>query len=479
MRKVGWILLFNLALLAAVELALRAAAAAGWLTLPPAGGLAGFDAIIPEANASVEQRLYRPDPNLIRRMQPNFHMVYPMRGLIPGRDETYTVDTNERGFRTASFPVEKKEGVFRIAAMGDSTTFGFQVKESEAYPQVLAAMLEQEYPGRFEVLNLGAPGYTTRQGIELLRREAITFEPDLVTFAYGTNDRFFSGAMTDDELIRLNQSPSGAALYHMREALDRTYTYRVLKLLLGGLVSRPSETRRITLSGKRRVSPEDMRRSIAAAKQLLAEKDAALVLINNDFAATDARKALQDAAAETGIPLLDMRALLDEVRHARSVQFEEKLALHPVAPPLGKTLLRVVAPRQKGIVARVSVIGRPVVDVPLNDEGRDGDQRVGDGVWSALFDARIGHKIAYSYWETTPNGLVKEFRDNSLTPFARNEVVPQSRIADIDVFGDYYLKTDGSHPDAEGHRLIAKRLYDHVLSREDVRAFLGAAPTAS
>lgn len=479
MRKVGWILLFNLGILVAVELTLRAAVTYGGLTLP-AGGLAGFDALVPEANATVGQRLYRPDRNLIRRMQPNFHMVYPMRALISGRDESYTVDTNERGFRTPDFDPTKKAGVFRILCMGDSSTFGFQVKASEAYPQVLAAMLERNYPGRFEVINLGAPGYTTRQGIELLRREAIDYQPDLVTFAYGTNDRFFSGPMTDDELIRFNQSPTGAILYYVREGLDRTYTYRALKLLLARFVVRPSEVAQKLTGTKRRVSPEEMRASIAAAKKLLAEKNGSLVLINNDFAATDARKALEAAAAETGLPLLDMRALLEETQHARSLQFEQKLALHPVDPPLGKILFRVLAADKQGVVVRANIIGKPIADVEMHDDGKEGDQRPSDSVWSAYFDARAGHKIAYIYLDKKGDSLVKEFRDSPVGAIARAEVVPASRIVDIDVFGDYYLKSDGSHPDPEGQRLIAKRLYDHVVSRDEVKAFVaGAANPAS
>lgn len=477
MRRVGLILLFNLGILVAVELALRTAVGLGWFTLPP-GGLAGFDAFMPGASVNLGDRLYRPDRDLIRRMQANFHKVYPARALCPGRDDTYEVNTNERGFRTAPFRTEKPAGVFRILCMGDSSTFGFQVDDEDAYPQRLGRMLEKAYPGKFEVLNLGAPGYTTRQGIELLRQEALGFQPDLVTFAYGTNDRFFSGPMSDDELIRLSQSGSGTFLYYVREALDRTYTYRLLKRLLARFVERPSEKRRGARKGQRRVSLEGMGDAIHEARRLLAEENASLVLLNNDFAATDAIGALQKAAASEGITLLDMHALLEGVRHERSVQFEEKLALYPTEPPPGKFLLRVLAPGKKGVVARIVFFGRPRADVEMRDDGKEGDQRPGDAVWSAYVDGRDGHKIVYTFWEETKDGLVKEFHDNSLTPLSRVEVVPPSRIADIDVFGDYYLKSDGSHPDEEGHRLIAERLYEHIVSRGDVRAFLSGASRA-
>jgi lysophospholipase L1-like esterase len=475
MRKLRNILLFNLALLVAVELGLRAAVGLGWLILP-AGGLAGFDAMSPGAPNSVEMRLYRPDRHLIRRMQANFHRVYPARALFPGRDDSYEVTTNERGFRTAPFRSAKSPGTFRIICMGDSSTFGFQVDDADAYPRLVARLLEEAHPGKFEVLNLGAPGYTTRQGIELLRREALGFEPDLVTFAYGTNDRFFSGPMSDDELIRLNQSPTGTVLFHLREGLDRTYIYRMFKLMLARFVSRPTEKR--AGGGKRRVSLEEMRATIAEAKRLLADRGASLVLINNDFAVTDAVQALETAAQETGVDLLDMHALLDGARRERSRGFEEKLGLHPSEPPPGKFLLRVLATQKRQVVVRVAIFGRPRVEIEMRDDGSEGDQRPGDAVWSAWVDGRAGHKITYTYWERTEGGLVKEYRDNALTPLARAEVVPASRIADIDVFGDYYLKSDGSHPDEEGHRLIAERLYDHIVARAEVQAFLAGAGRA-
>jgi lysophospholipase L1-like esterase len=474
MRKLALILLFNLSILAAVELGLRAAAGLEWLSLPPAG-LAGIDAFVPEASASVEKRLYVPDRNLIRRMQPNFHMVYPARALFPGRDDSYEVNTNERGFRTPPFQTAKRAGVFRIACMGDSSTFGFQVDDGDAYPQVLARLLEESHPGRFEILNLGAPGYTTRQGIELLRREVLAYRPDLVTFAYGTNDRFFGSRMTDDALIRFNQSAIGTLSYHVSEALDRTYTYRMLKQLAARFASRPSAQRAGGGSRKRRVSGTEMHESIATAKRLLAEQGASLLLIGNDFARTDAIRILATAAEETGVELLDMRALLDDVRHERSRGFEEKLALHATEPPPGKFLLRVVAPGKEEVVVQAVRFARPGVEVAMHDDGQNGDQRPGDGVWSAYLDGRAGHKVTYSYWRKTESGLVKEYQENSMLPLARAEVVPDSRVCDIDVFGDYYLKSDGSHPDEEGHRLIAKRLHDHVLGRDDVKSFLAGA----
>jgi lysophospholipase L1-like esterase len=58
----------------------------------------------------------------------------------------------------AALAEQKPPGVFRIACVGDSVTFGFNVDDADTYPQLLAQQLERAHPGRFQVLNFGIPG---------------------------------------------------------------------------------------------------------------------------------------------------------------------------------------------------------------------------------------------------------------------------------------------------------------------------------
>ena len=46
------------------------------------------------------------------------------------------------------------------------------------------------------------------------------------------------------------------------------------------------------------------------------------------------------------------------------------------------------------------------------------------------------------------------------------DMIPASGIMDIDHFGHYFLRTDNSHPDEEGHALIAEALLSVVLELE-------------
>lgn len=80
----------------------------------------------------------------------------------------------------------------RVACVGDSITFGHGIKDREhdAYPGVLSAMLGQKY----DVRNFGVSGTTTMMGTDMpymneqAYKDALEFNPQIVTIKLGTND---------------------------------------------------------------------------------------------------------------------------------------------------------------------------------------------------------------------------------------------------------------------------------------------------
>jgi lysophospholipase L1-like esterase len=85
--------------------------------------------------------------------------------------------------------------------LGDSCTFG-QLQRGEwygyvrnPYPLVLEKLLADRVgPGRYEVYNVGIPGYNSYQGLLLMRGKLRSLDPDLVTVRFGWNDHFLSEA---------------------------------------------------------------------------------------------------------------------------------------------------------------------------------------------------------------------------------------------------------------------------------------------
>lgn len=97
---------------------------------------------------------------------------------------------NAHGMRDREYTQTKNPGVFRIAVLGDSFTFGWRVKLEECYVKQLERLLNEgaESTRQVEVLNFGVCAYNSRQEMIVLERKALSFEPDLVIVGFVTND---------------------------------------------------------------------------------------------------------------------------------------------------------------------------------------------------------------------------------------------------------------------------------------------------
>jgi hypothetical protein len=78
------------------------------------------------------------------------------------------------------FPVNKKSGVFRIAILGDSFTFGENVNTQDNYPSKMQALFNRSCENKVQVLNFGVSGFDFRYTVERYFLHAIKYNPDLV-----------------------------------------------------------------------------------------------------------------------------------------------------------------------------------------------------------------------------------------------------------------------------------------------------------
>ena len=94
---------------------------------------------------------------------------------------------NADGVRDRAHPLEKPEGVFRLAILGDSVTLGAGIEARQAFPQVLESRLEEQ--GRpVEVFNIALWGWSTRQERLAYERIARPYKPDAIILAVCLND---------------------------------------------------------------------------------------------------------------------------------------------------------------------------------------------------------------------------------------------------------------------------------------------------
>lgn len=141
------------------------------------------------ASPSREARPFS-DPTLRTRNRP-FVTAHETRGfaLTPGFSSA-GLRVSPAGFREASSWTGSGESLV-ILALGDSTTFGWSVRDEDSWPAQLATLLDSP-AHRVQVLNAGVPSYTSSQVqlhlAELLRRE----QPDVVLASVLWNDLWFS-----------------------------------------------------------------------------------------------------------------------------------------------------------------------------------------------------------------------------------------------------------------------------------------------
>ena len=124
----------------------------------------------------------------------NFDPGYVKEKIYPCDDHTGTTVCIERTynsheFRGDEFEKEKPDDVFRIFAVGGSTTFGTGAADDETYPVYLQQIIDEKNPNKkIEVINFGVPGADTDDEYSLIENNVISLNPDLIIMFDGWND---------------------------------------------------------------------------------------------------------------------------------------------------------------------------------------------------------------------------------------------------------------------------------------------------
>lgn len=176
--------------------------------------------IFPIPNRFLLQELleqqWEPDPELLLKLKPNLDVK-----IFGHPDFAYSLHTNELGLRDEAF-----DGVFEIAALGDSFTFGFGVEEEESWPAQLEMM------GDFRVANLGWAGWSSAVYPTTLVRYAVPLQSRIWLWAFYVNDLSESAGATDflasAETNYLERIRSDSALVM---DLGFPYSLRIVQLL--------------------------------------------------------------------------------------------------------------------------------------------------------------------------------------------------------------------------------------------------------
>ena len=101
------------------------------------------------------------------------------------------VTTNGDGFRGGPDGRDKPDDEYRIVVLGDSSNFGQGVSGTEMWEHQLQEILQPHFAasgaGTVRVINAACPGWTTYQGVELMREVAGQYDPDLVIAGFNND----------------------------------------------------------------------------------------------------------------------------------------------------------------------------------------------------------------------------------------------------------------------------------------------------
>jgi lysophospholipase L1-like esterase len=205
--------------------------------------------------------------------------------------------TNAAGLRG---PEVRDDRSIRILALGDSCTWGWHLDEADAYPSVLQRLLDRRVgAGHFQVLNAGAPGYTSLQGMRFLADRGRTLHPRIVIAGFLWND----AAPGRDAAEELAAPVPPAFLLRVHEfLLLHSHVYRWIQAWLPRGAAAPRESQR---QQPHRVAPELFEENLRHIAALAHQIEAHPVFIDwNAAAAGEHRARIARVARELDVPVV-------------------------------------------------------------------------------------------------------------------------------------------------------------------------------
>src|SRR5215467_8704082 len=451
--------------------------------------------------------ILRPDPVLIWKNIPNARRNYVdiftpvwrdsdrialLRRFLPWLPKEFR---SNPVWRSAPFSEAKRPGVFRVACIGDSWTFGMNVDQNQMYPARLEALLKAHPPADakdVEVMNFGILGFTSFQGLQLFKTRVLDFHPDVVVIGFGMNDSDVAGYRDKDVL-----APSPVSWRdRIKTVTAHSESLALLKYVALTLRFHPKNFGEFlkadakTDQGKSnanvnydelepwtRVSPHDYDRNLREMIALARGQGARVVLLDNElWEGSPYRPVLRAISRDEHVPLVDSLRLVADARIALEREMEARFHLARASsvpsevasdtPSQGvdtPVVFRVYAgrfavPKQLSIVGNHASLGNFSPNtVAMHDDGTTGDERADDHVWTFKAMLPAGSRVRYVY---TNSGAPGQWEGLDLPHIREVQVSAQPDGAPmylpVETFGRLYMQADNWHTDAVGYELIAQ-----------------------
>lgn len=190
------------------------------------------------------EKIFEFSVDTIWKLKPNSAHEMKIVRVIDGETTesgVYEDRINSHGFRGPEIGIDSASDVVRIACLGDSTTFGFNVRATDSWPALLQNLLNEnleagDAAARVQVINGGVIGYSSTQALIHYKKRIARFDPDFVVIATGLVNEVFRQELTDREQIDLLQSRR--TLIETGEFLLRFRIPQALMMIIHGTAPR-------------------------------------------------------------------------------------------------------------------------------------------------------------------------------------------------------------------------------------------------
>lgn len=265
-----------------------------------------------------------PDPRLRFEARPGANARIVYWGADRKVEREVALHVNSQGFRGPLVEEAPPPDIVRIAAIGDSHTFGTGVSDDEPWPAVLEQALGAlPSAPRCEVMNCGVPGYDTEEVMVWFETRVLPYQPDLVVYALFSNDTSLRSLQDENGLGRqgllmrlCDPGRSGAIGWlRKRSVLAETVAAGLYqKLLLRRWAEAQTALFQENFEGWVRA-----RKAIAHGRDLALACNARFAVIhfpfflrvNGRLLSADANRAVKKFCAEESIPCFDPEPLFD------------------------------------------------------------------------------------------------------------------------------------------------------------------------
>ena len=323
---------------------------------------------------SAVRMLYRAELKAWASPPPAHHEGAPtLRGnpyllfeFAPGirHEQGVEVRINSLGLRGAEPVLPKPDGVRRILTTGDSSVFGFGVREEAVFSAVAAEQLGEEV----EAINASIPGYSSYQSINLLRLRALKTDPVLIVIGNIWSDNNFD-SFVDRDLLATTTGYERSPTARLQRILSGSAVYRVADWKLR-VRARSKKIRTVSWQvgsqqhiGLRRVAINDYAKNLEILAGIADEVGAEIVFlllaneedvrthVGGEKAWTPYREVMRQAAARHGAPIIEVPELFRDSGLSKDALFLDEM--HPTVAGhrlMGEALVAVLTPWAAGTV---------------------------------------------------------------------------------------------------------------------------------